>query len=415
MRRIFLLAFIGFTSFLYSQNVGIGTAVPAAKLEVRGDFRLSGSSSNYVNFTLPASSQTTNYILPTSTGTNGQFLKTDGTGTLSWGGINTTATDFLVAQEEQANNVAGGNAINNAWNTRILNTTVTLSGTAISHNTVNGTIKLKQAGTYHIRALAPSIMGQRHQLVIRDSATNAILLYGTNEYSFPTNQYTQSSSSVEGFITISNATTFKLDHFIQNQNNNQTLGMENAVASGIKGVFSRCVVEKMQTTPVASSSSSWSDYLLVYEQKPNAAVCGSATAGGFTQRDLTNVQASAGTAITFNSASHSITLNQVGTYYIKASAPCHRGVRHQLIIRGLPSNSVLLTGTSEFTSNGGSDTPDVTHSFVEGFLTISTSTTFDLAHFIQSNGGGTETLGIANSAASGLVGNFAHCFVQKIQ
>lgn len=84
MRTIFLLTFIAFTGFLYGQNVGIGTAIPASKLEIQGDFRLSSSPSNYVNFALPASSQTTSYILPINAGQNGQLLQTNGTGTLGW-------------------------------------------------------------------------------------------------------------------------------------------------------------------------------------------------------------------------------------------------------------------------------------------------------------------------------------------
>ena len=65
-------------------NVGIGTTGPGSKLDVKGTLRLSGSTSGYVGFSVPADAGSTTYLLPAADGTNGQVLSTNSTGTLSW-------------------------------------------------------------------------------------------------------------------------------------------------------------------------------------------------------------------------------------------------------------------------------------------------------------------------------------------
>lgn len=405
MRTIFLLTFIAFTGFLYSQNVGIGTAIPAAKLEVQGDFRISGSPSNYVNFTLPASSQTTNYILPASTGTNGQFLQTDGTGTLSWGAINTTATDYLVAYERQPNNTAAGNATGGAFTQRNLNRAQTLSGTAISFDSVAHTITLNQAGTYHIRASAPAWQVSRHQLVVRNTVSNAILLTGTTQHSNNTNG-TLNTSLLEGVITISGTTTIKLDHFFEGTSTvgTQGMGASSATASGLDGVFALCVVEKMQTTPVASSPSAWSDYLIVEEQV--AASVDVPSVAGFQTRDLNTITASNGSSISCDLVGNTITLLP-GTYHIVASGPAFNVAEHQMRLINTATLLPIALGQSSHSNNGG---PSQTFSNVDCIITVGTNTTFKLEHHVTY----TRTNGLGAGGGSG-TNVFARCFVQKIQ
>ena len=71
-------------SAYFGGNVGIGTTSPGSKLDVKGTLRLSGSTSGYVGFSVPADAGSTTYLLPAADGTNGQVLSTNGTGTLSW-------------------------------------------------------------------------------------------------------------------------------------------------------------------------------------------------------------------------------------------------------------------------------------------------------------------------------------------
>lgn len=65
-------------------SVGIGTASPGSSLDVKGTLRLSGSTSGYVGLAPPAAAGSTTYTLPSADGTDGQFLKTNGSGLLSW-------------------------------------------------------------------------------------------------------------------------------------------------------------------------------------------------------------------------------------------------------------------------------------------------------------------------------------------
>ena len=78
-------------------KIGINTSSPGSTLDVKGTIRLSGSASGYVGLTPASSAGSTTYTLPSADGTNGQFLKTNGSGTLSWataggGYLGTTAT-----------------------------------------------------------------------------------------------------------------------------------------------------------------------------------------------------------------------------------------------------------------------------------------------------------------------------------
>jgi hypothetical protein len=67
-----------------SHEVGIGTDTPGSTLDVKGALRLSGATSGYVGFAPTAAAGSTTYTLPGADGSSGQFLKTDGSGTLSW-------------------------------------------------------------------------------------------------------------------------------------------------------------------------------------------------------------------------------------------------------------------------------------------------------------------------------------------
>lgn len=82
---------IGATGF-----VGINQNSPGSALDVKGTLRLSGSTSGYVGISPAAAAGSTTYTLPSADGTTGQFLSTNGTGTLSWASAGGGAQDFIV-------------------------------------------------------------------------------------------------------------------------------------------------------------------------------------------------------------------------------------------------------------------------------------------------------------------------------
>jgi len=109
-----------------------GTGTAGSKLDVSGTLRLSGSSSGYVGLAPAAAAGSTTYTLPSADGTSGQFLSTNGTGTLSWatgsggggspGGSNT--------QVQFNNSGAFGGSANLTWD----GTTLTGTGFSGPHN-----------------------------------------------------------------------------------------------------------------------------------------------------------------------------------------------------------------------------------------------------------------------------------------
>lgn len=82
---------IGATGF-----VGINQNNPGSELDVKGTLRLSGSTSGYVGLSPAAAAGSTTYTLPSADGTTGQFLSTNGTGTLSWASAGGGAQDYIV-------------------------------------------------------------------------------------------------------------------------------------------------------------------------------------------------------------------------------------------------------------------------------------------------------------------------------
>ena len=143
-----------------SQNVGIGTTSPGSKLDVKGTLRLSGSSSGYVGLAPAAAAGSTTYTLPSADGTNGQFLSTNGTGTLSWGSAGSFAagTAMLFVQtaaptgwtksathNDKALRVVSGTASSGgttAFSTVFANQTPTISNTFSVGNTTLSTSQI---------------------------------------------------------------------------------------------------------------------------------------------------------------------------------------------------------------------------------------------------------------------------------
>lgn len=97
-------------------NVGVKQASPGSELDVKGTLRLSGSTSGYVGLAPAATAGSTTYTLPSADGSSGQFLSTNGTGTLSWAsGISlSTAQTFTALQSFDGSSSVLAMALKNA-------------------------------------------------------------------------------------------------------------------------------------------------------------------------------------------------------------------------------------------------------------------------------------------------------------
>lgn len=93
-------------------NVGIGTTIPGATLDVKGSVRISGATSGYVGIAVPASAGSTTYTLPSADGTSGQLLQTNGSGLLSWtspsGAASGSAPAFFAYKNAANQSVSAG-------------------------------------------------------------------------------------------------------------------------------------------------------------------------------------------------------------------------------------------------------------------------------------------------------------------
>ncbi|UAY50640.1 beta strand repeat-containing protein [Ferruginibacter albus] len=161
-------------------NVGIGKTSPGSALDVAGTIRLSGSTSGYVGFAPAAAAGSTTYTLPSADGTAGQFLKTNGSGVLSWATAGSSST--TVSNSSSTNTLT--TTVNGTTGTgvSIINSNALTSAT----NTITSTINGVADNATIINSNALSLSGQSLTSTVNGIASTALSLAGVDSSIYKT-------------------------------------------------------------------------------------------------------------------------------------------------------------------------------------------------------------------------------------
>jgi hypothetical protein len=130
---------------------------------------------------------------------------------LAWIGVRRMKPlDYIILQDQKAQNTAGGTATSGSWQTRTLNTEVVDTG---NHCTLAANQFTLQPGIYRIRAGAPANGVGSHQARLQNITGGTTTLEGTSERVNTTGN--TSHSFIIGRFTITAATVFEIQHQVQ--------------------------------------------------------------------------------------------------------------------------------------------------------------------------------------------------------
>jgi len=173
-------------------------------------------------------------VLPTNDGNSNNYLKTDGSGVLSW--------DYPVyvgvVSDIKSATTDGGESTSGTWHTRVLNTkSETNSFITLSSNRIT-----LDVGTYQISASAPCYKGNQHQLKLVNITGNTTAILGQSAYASSLYNV-QNNAILEGIITPGASTTYELQHYITN--GVLVDGLGRSVSSGESEVYTVVKIYKL--------------------------------------------------------------------------------------------------------------------------------------------------------------------------
>ena len=199
--------------------------------------KLKHSGGNAVSLHPPTSAPSSSDVqfkLPNADGSADQYMKTDGSGNLSFATISTPASPLFVSYaqvcDRKSSGSHGGSFASGDWRTRELNTEAFDPDGIVTLSSNQFTL---QAGSYFINAMAPAQSVVNHQLRLRNITDSNNALFGFAAYA------SQSSGSatddndyafLKGRITISSAKTFELQHRCNTTRNGAGFGQPGTFA-----------------------------------------------------------------------------------------------------------------------------------------------------------------------------------------
>ncbi len=172
---------------------------------------LKHSGGNVVSLNSPTSAPTSADVafkLPNADGTNGQVLKTDGSGNLSFvaqsGGL---FSSYAIIRDQKTGS-DGGTFTSGAWRTRDLNTEVVDDDGIVSISSNQFTL---QAGTYFIKAITPAYEAEYHQNRLYNITDSSVVDTGSSAFTNATSFVVTNSILLTRF-TITGAKVFEVQH-----------------------------------------------------------------------------------------------------------------------------------------------------------------------------------------------------------
>lgn len=191
----------------------------------------------YLELAGPTQAVNTSLIMPSGTGTSGQFLETNGTGTLSWQTVgNPVAVAVLVDQKADSTN--GGTFTSGAWQTRDLNTEQSDPEGIVSLSSNQFTLG---AGTYRIDFDGPAFAVARHQTRLYDVTNTAVVAYGSSEQ-LGTGSAETNRSIGTATVVITGNTVYRLEH--RCGTTKASLGLGYGTNFGNVNIFARVIIHK---------------------------------------------------------------------------------------------------------------------------------------------------------------------------
>ena len=201
--------------------------------------RLNGSSSGYVELDVPAAAGSHTLTLPDGGGSSGNFLRTDGSGGLSWA---TPAAglfeSYAILEDQKSANTHGGTFNTGSFLTRDLNTEVADPDGIVSLSSNQFTLA---AGNYFVVWSAPAYDAGRHKAQLFNATDSTVVANGSSEIS-ANNGSEQSRSVGSARVVITESKAFEIRH--RALNGNTTTGFGLASDFGVVEVYTRVEIYK---------------------------------------------------------------------------------------------------------------------------------------------------------------------------
>lgn len=146
---------------------------------------------------------------------------------------------YAVFEDQKSNGTAGGSPTTGARNTRVINTQVsnTIAGASLASNQIT-----LAAGTYYINGYATTGGVNGHKLFLRNTTDSTDDLIGSSGRAFD-GVASNSTSTIEGIITIAAQKVFELQHYI-GANGSGTSGLGYAASASAVEVYTHIYIEK---------------------------------------------------------------------------------------------------------------------------------------------------------------------------